>query len=541
MQLLIVLAVICLVFRIFDLSIINRQFLQQQGNERVLRIMNVPTTRGMIVDRNHFPLAISTQVFSIWVNPEDFNIDKKALKALGQILKLKPQKMAKLILEYKNKHKEFLYLKRNLSPEVAQQIKSLHIPGIYMQNSTQRYYPEGETTAHIIGFTNIDDKGQEGLELGYNEWLAGSAGKKWVTKDRLGRVIDEGALLQSQSPGRDLVLSVDRRLQYLAYRELLEGIHANEAEAGSVVILDVKTGEVLALVNYPSFNPNNRAEEKPEYFRNRAITDVFEPGSTIKAFSIANALGSGQFKPDTLVDTYPGWIRVQRNVVRDEHQNGVLTLTQILQKSSNVGMTKITLSLPAQKLWDLLHKVGFTENTGIGFPGEQMGTMMDIPPNNSFMLATLGFGYGLSVTPLQLARAYAVLAHDGIKLPLSLLRVDEPPKGERVMSAQVTKEVLTLLETVLKKGGTAGGANVPGYRVAGKTGTSKLAKANGYEKNRYHSSFVGIAPASQPRFVVAVVIHDPRGKHYHGGSVSGPIFEKIMEGVLRTYAIPPDA
>lgn len=538
--LLLILAIAGLLWRVFDLTVLDQHFLRKQGDERVLRLMNVSAFRGMIVDRNGFPLAVSTVVYSVWMNPQEFTPAQKDLRALQKNLGIKTKKILNLYRRTMPRKREFVYLKRAISPDLAEQIKNLHIRGVYLQKEFQRYYPEGEAAAHVVGFTNIDNQGQEGIELAYNQWLAGESGKKWVIKDRLGQVIAELQTIREQKPGNKLVLSIDRRLQYLAYRELLQGIKANEAKAGSVVILDVKTGEVLAMANGPSFNPNHRSDDQNSNYRNRAITDVFEPGSTIKAFSIASALDSGRYQPETLIDTHPGWLKVGRNVVLDQHNYGLLTVTQVLQKSSNVGVTKMTLSLPPDQLWNLLHRVGFGEITGIEFPGEQAGALTKHDPWGVFALASLSWGYGISTTTLQLARAYAILAENGVKRPISLLRVDHPIVGEVVMDAKIANQVLLLLESVVTKGGTGELAHIPGYRVAGKTGTSRIVGKQGYQHN-YNSSFVGIAPASMPRLVVAVVIHDPQGKNYLGGQVSGPVFERIMEGALRILDVAPDA
>ncbi|MBV9576090.1 MAG: penicillin-binding protein 2 [Gammaproteobacteria bacterium] len=537
----IALVVAGLAWRVFTLSVLDQHFLRQQGDERVLRLVSTPAFRGMIVDRDGFPLAVSTTVYSAWMNPQEFEVNNANEANLANLLKMHTKDISALAMAQKKKNREFIYLKRELAPDIASKIKELSIPGIYLQQDYRRYYSEGETTAQVVGITNIDDQGQEGLELAYNQWLQGEPGKKWVVKDRLGRIISEAQVMQEQKPGHDLVLSLDRRIQYIAYRELLAGVLQNQAQSGSAVVLDVKTGEVLAMVNLPSFNPNNRPAKMSESLRNRAVTDSFEPGSTLKAFSVASALDSGKFKADTIVNTYPGWLRVGHNLVRDHSNNGPITVTQILQKSSNVGVTKMILSLPSNQLWSLLHRVGFGEITGIGFPGEQSGLLVKQDPWGSFTLATMAFGYGVSVTALQLTRAYAVIANDGIKLPVSLLRQDNPPTGERVMDAEVAKQMRTLLAAVVTKGGTGELAHVPGYRVAGKTGTSILAGHGGYQKHHYTSSFVGMAPLAQPRLVVAVVIHEPQGKHYYGGTVSAPVFEKIMEETLRMLNVPPDA
>ncbi len=529
-----------LVVRVVDLTILKQVFLQHEGNARVVRTLNAPAFRGMIVDRNGYPLAVSTSVYSVWVNPRDFIASPGNITFLAEALTMHPVELLSLIQHAKTKHREFLYLKRSVAPEIAANIAKQKQPGLYLQEEYKRYYPEGEVAAHVIGLTNIDDKGQEGLELVYDRWLAGVSGKKSVIKDRLGRTVTELKTLQEQIPGKDLKLSIDRRIQYLAYRELLDGMKVNAATSGSVVVLDTKTGEILAMVNQPSFNPNNRLVHQSEVYRNRAVTDSFEPGSTMKAFSIASALEGG-LDPNTVIDTHPGWMRVDHHLVRDEHNNGKINVAQILQLSSNIGTTKIVLSMPPTQLWGFLHRIGFGETTNIGFPGEQAGSLVNHPRWAPFTVATLSFGYGVSVTPLQLAQAYSVFANNGMKLPVSLLKVDKEPMGERVIEPRIAKQMLALLETVTTgKGATGELARVPGYRIAGKTGTALMAGVHGYQKHRYTSTFVGIAPVTNPRLIVAVVIHDPRGKHYYASFVSAPIFEKIMEGTLRILNVPPD-
>lgn len=537
----ILLVVAGLITRIVDLAIFKHGFLQHEGDVRVLRTVNTSSFRGMITDRNGNPLAVSTTVYSIWINPQEFNLTTKNLTLLGQAIGINLSAERKIIEAEKVKHREFTYLKRGIAPETADKIKALAMPGVYLQNEYKRFYPEGEIASHLIGFTNIDDKGQEGLELAYNTWLAGVPGKKLVIKDRLGRVISEVRQIRAQKPGGDLTLSMDKRIQYLAYRELMDAVQKNVAASGSVIVMDVKTGEVLAMVNQPSFNPNNRPSHGTDIYRNRALTDTFEPGSTIKAFSIASALDGGKYTPETMIDTFPGWMRVDRHIVRDEHNNGTLSVAQILQLSSNVGTTKMILTLPQQQLWNILHNVGFGEVTGIGFPGEQSGSLVNRPKWSPFMLATLSFGYGISVTPIQLAQAYSIFANHGMKIPITLLKVDKPPKGERVIDPKLADQMLSLLETVTTaKRATGELARVPGYRVAGKTGTALMAGVHGYQKHHYTSTFVGIAPVSNPRLIVAVVLHDPKGKHYYASFVSAPVFEKIMEGALRIMNVPPD-
>lgn len=532
--------VIGLIFRVFNLAILDQYFLRHQGDERTLRLVKAHPMRGMIVDRNGYPLAVSTKVFSVWANPKEFDFNQNPVLLAAQ-LAMTPQVITHLINRYVNTHREFVYIKRGISPELASNIKALHLPGVYLQEDYKRYYPEAEVTSHVIGFTNIDDQGQEGVELAYNNWLTGDSGKQWVIKDRLGRIIDPVHAIWTPKVGRGLVLSIDRRLQYLAYRELHGGIEKNEATSGSAIVLDARTGEILAMVNQPAYDPNHKPNKIDESFRNRAVTDTFEPGSTIKAFSIVNALHNGTFSKTSIIDTYPGWMRVGHNVVQDEKNFGPLSLAEILQVSSNIGVTKLVLSSSPYEFWNLLKQLGFGEITGVGYPGEQSGTILAPENLGPFSLATLAFGYGISVTALQLARAYLVLANEGNSLPVTLLKLNNPPTGKPVIQAKVAHEMLTLLESVVVKG-TGRQAQVPGYRVAGKTGTTKLVSdKGGYQKHRYTSSFIGIAPVSHPRLVVVVVIHDPKGKAYSGGLVAGPVFEKIMEGSLRILNIPPDA
>jgi cell division protein FtsI (penicillin-binding protein 3) len=537
----IVLIVLLLVARLINLTIFQQSFLLKQGNARVIREINIPAFRGMITDRNGYPLAISTSVYSIWANPFEFSSDDAALKKLSTFLTVKPSVIREAIQSSREKDREFVYLKRELSPELAKQINAFKIPGIYLQEEYKRFYPEGEVAAHVVGFTNIDDQGQEGLELAYNDWLKGTPGKKLIVKDRLGRVIADIKTKQEQKAGQDLILSINRRIQYIAYRELMSGVIDNKAESGSVIVLDVRTGEVLAMVNQPSFNPNKHANVPSDHFRNRAITDIFEPGSTIKAFSFASIIDSGLYNANSVIDTSPGWMVVGGHLVHDEHNNGLLTFAQILQQSSNVGTTKMILTIPPNQLWSFLHRVGFGESTEIGFPGERSGLLIQRNKWDPLRLANLSFGYGLSITELQLVQAYSVIANHGIKVPLSLLRVDHPPKGKRVMSEKVANEMLKLLESVVTaKKGTGEAAYIPGYRVAGKTGTSRMVGVHGYEKNHHIATFVGIAPVSDPRFIVAVVVRDPQGKQFLAGYVSAPIFKRIMEETLHALNVPPD-
>lgn len=536
---LLALGLLALLWRLFDLTVVNRAFLQGQGNARTLRTVTIPAYRGMIFDRNGAPLAISTPVDSVWMNPQEFAATAIDLIKLSNLLGISKNDLRKKIA--KAGDREFIYLKRDLNPQVAENIRALKIPGVYLQPEFRRYYPEGDVTAHILGFTNVDDHGQEGLELAYDSWLAGEPGIKRVLKDRLGHTIQDVDVLKPPRPGQNLYLSIDRRIQYFAGRELEDGIKKYQADSGSVVVLDARTGEILAMVNSPSYNPNNRPADQNGRYRNRAVTDTFEPGSTIKPFSMASALTSGKYTVDSKVNVSPGWIYIAgKKVTDDEHDEGIIDLTTILKVSSNVGMSKITISLPPENWWNMLHGVGFGQMTDSGFPGERSGLLPNYSNWNLFVLATMSFGYGLSVTPLQLAQAYAILATDGIKRPVTFLRLNSPPPGKQVMKPKVADDLRTMLESVLAKGGTAPLARVPGYRVTGKTGTAHIVGPHGYEKHHYNSVFVGIAPASNPRLVILVVLHDPQGKQYYGGYTSGPIFSHIMGESLRLLNVPPD-
>lgn len=537
---LLLLATAGLIARVVDLNILNRHFLRGQGDARTLRVMAIPAYRGMITDRNGIPLAISTPVDSVWIDPHNLILEDENARLLAKELSL-PLGVLHSRLN-KNSKREFIYLKRNIDPATAANITALNIHGVHLQHSYRRFYPEGEVTAHILGFTNVDDQGQEGLELAYNDWLQGVPGQKRVLKDRLGNIVEELQTIREPRPGHDLMLSLDKRIQYLAYRELKNGVQQFHADSGSVVVLDVRTGEVLAVANIPTFNPNDRSQVHDGRYRNRAMTDLFEPGSTIKPFSMVSALASGKYSLHSLVNTAPGWMMVEgKRITDDEHNLGVIDLTTVLQRSSNVGMSKITLSLPPISLWNLLHALGFGQVTNSGFPGERPGIMVDRALKHPFALATMSFGYGISVSLIQLAQAYETLANAGMKLPITLIHSNEPPAGQQVIKPSVAKTVLAMLESVLQKGGTAPLAKVQGYRVTGKTGTAHIVGSNGYLKNRYNSIFVGIAPASAPRIVVAVFLHDPQGELYYGGYTAGPIFSKIMGGSLRILDIPPDA
>ncbi|HHT0592681.1 TPA: peptidoglycan D,D-transpeptidase FtsI family protein [Legionella anisa] len=529
-----------LIWRMVDLTVLHRQFLQGQGNARSLRVVDIPAHRGMIMDRNGTPLAISTPVESVWVNPKEFAPDKEQFMSFAEYLNLTPQQLSRKIVDAENKELEFLYLQRQLPPPLAKKIKALKIPGVNFQKEFKRYYPDSDSISQLVGFTNVDDQGLEGIELAYQDWLKGVVGKKRVIKDRLGRVIEELGVIKQPRPGRDMTLSIDRRLQYLAYSELTKTVQEFAAKSGSVVVVDTENGEILAMANVPSYNPNSRGRYDKDTYRNRAVTDMFEPGSVIKTFSIASALETGLFTPSTIIDTNPSWMNVQGRIVRDIHNYGVLDVTGVLQHSSNVGVTKMVLASPPEQLIGLLQRCGFGQRTESTCPGESEGSIVNIKDAKPFVLATVSFGYGLSVTALQLAKANMVFANLGKLIPVTLLHNDPPSPGVQVMKPETAQQVLSMMEAVLGKDGTGKAARVPGYRVAGKTGTARVAGKDGYKDRKYTASFIGIAPVSKPKFVVVVIIHEPSRKGYYAAAVAAPLFAKVMSGALRLFNIPTD-
>jgi len=524
--------------RAVHLQVFNTEFLNRQAAARHLRVATLSATRGVIKDRNGEPLAVSTPVDSVWVNPPQLLEVPEQIPALAKALKLDRAELTARLT--RNVRKEFLYLRRHMNPGEAAAIDALHIPGVYLLREYRRYYPAGEVTGHLLGFTNVDDRGQEGLELAFDNWLQGVPGKKRVLRDRLGRVVEDVESIEPPRPGGDLVSSIDLRIQYLAYRELKAAVQAHKAASGSAIVLDVATGEVLADVNQPTYNPNDRRQIAPAVFRNRAITDIIEPGSTFKPLIIAAALESGRFKADSRLDTNPGFIRVGNKTFEDKHNYGLMDLTTILAKSSNVGSVQVAMRLDKQALWQTLSSFGAGRLTASGFPGESAGVL---PPYQSWRpisQATMAFGYGLSMTPLQLAQAYAVLAGEGLYRPVSLVRVDKAPIARRVVSTRTARDVVAMLEHVVSREGTGLKAAVTGYRVAGKTGTARKLAAGGYAMDRYTAVFAGMAPVEAPRIVVVVVVDDPRGGVYYGGEVAAPVFSAVAAGALRILAVPPD-
>jgi cell division protein FtsI (penicillin-binding protein 3) len=529
---------VALVWRAVDLHVFNRGFLQQQGDARALRVVPVSAHRGMITDRHGEPLAISTPVDSVWANPQVLVEHREGLSSLARALGTERVVLEKLINQ--RKEREFVYLQRHVSPETAQKVTALQLPGVALQREYRRYYPTGEVTGHVLGFTDVDDQGIEGIELMYDDLLRGIPGSKRVLKDRLGRIVEDVASISEPRPGRDIRISIDRRIQYLAYRELKASVLHHRAQGGSAVVLDTRSGEVLAMVNQPAYNPNNLRHRASARARNRAITDVFEPGSTVKPFTVAAALESGKFRPNTIVDTGPGFLRVGNSTVRDHHRLGAIDVTTVLQKSSNVGATMLALALEPTALRNMLHRVGFGSPTGSGFPGETGGVLASRGRFGDVERATLSYGYGLSVTPLQLAQAYTVLAGDGRLRPVSFLARSEPVEGVSAISQTTVMQVRKMLESVTIEGGTGTRARVAGYRVAGKTGTARKAEAGGYSRDRYVAVFAGMAPATRPRLAMVVVLDEPGTDEYYGGEVAAPVFGAVMAGAMRLLDIPPD-
>ncbi|MED5420728.1 MAG: penicillin-binding transpeptidase domain-containing protein [Pseudomonadota bacterium] len=533
------LAAVALVARAVQLQVVNKDFLNRQADTRHLRTEKISAHRGAITDRNGEPLAISTPVDSIWANPQELSSAVDRVPELARILQVDPDQLMRRIT--RSMDKEFLYLKRHLSPQTADQILTMKLPGVNVLREYRRFYPAGEVTGHLVGFTNIDDDGQEGLELAFNHWLAGESGAKRVLKDRLGRAVENVASIRPPRHGKVLRSSIDLRLQYLAYRALKGAIQKHRAESGSIVILDIDTGEVLAMVNQPSYNPNDRSQYSAERYRNRAITDIFEPGSSIKPLILAAALESGRYRANSMVDTSPGYVVVGPKRIEDTSDLGRVSLTTVLSRSSNVGITKIAMSLEADQLWQSMTRFGFGALTSSGFPGESAGLLTHYSDWHQISQATLGYGYGVSVTPLQLAQAYAVLGASGQIRPVSLVALDAPNAGSKIISSETAGSIRTMMEEVVRPGGTGSEASVIGYRIAGKTGTSWKFAPGGYSEDKYFSIFAGLAPASDPKLAAVVIIDEPTGELYYGGDVAAPVFGDVMTESLRLLAIAPDA
>jgi cell division protein FtsI (penicillin-binding protein 3) len=526
-----------LVARAFQMQVMKREFYQDQGDARFLRDIEVPASRGMITDRNGEPLAISTPMVSLWLHPETLLEDPSRIAQLAQAMQTDANTLGARIAERRSR--EFMYLARHLPPDEAERVLSLKIPGVHGQREYRRFYPGGEVFAHVIGTTDIDDAGQEGLEMAYNADLLGRPGVKRVIKNRRGEIVENVEEVRAAEPGRTLALTLDRRIQYLAYRELKAAMFEHSASSGSMVILDIPSGDVLAMVNYPSFNPNARQHGDVAARRNRAVTDLFEPGSVMKAFTVAAGLESGKITPDTVIDTYPGTLQVRNHLVRDIRHFGPLTPGGLLMKSSNVAATKIALELDNEHLYDVFHRFGFGQPTGSGFPGESIGTLPEPGGWGQVEKATLSYGYGLSVNALQLAQAYAALADGGRLHAPRFVRSQAIEEPRALLDPEVAHELLLMLEGVTGPGGSAVKAAVPNYRVAGKTGTARRAVAGGYE-GRYVSVFAGAVPVSRPRLAAVVVVNDPRGGAYYGGLVAAPVFGRVMDDAMRLLNVAPD-
>tara|TARA_B110000285_G_scaffold199396_1_gene232541 strand:- start:2089 stop:3777 length:1689 start_codon:yes stop_codon:yes gene_type:complete len=512
-------------------------FLQTQGDNRSIRRVVVPAYRGLITDRNGEPLAISTPVTAISVNPQQ--IREQDIDRLSVAMNTPAAQLRARLKRYRNK--SFMYLARQLPTEQAERILDLGITGISGRREYKRFYPAGEVTAQLVGFTDINDSGQEGMELAYDTWLTGEPGAKKVVKDRAGRTINDISLIKSARSGENLRLSIDLRVQYAAYRALKAAVKKHNAKSGSVVVLDVTTGEVLAMANQPSFNPNDRSHVTIGATRNRAMTDIMEPGSTVKPFTILAALESGKFSSDSIISTSPGYLKVDYKTFVDPSNYGELKLEDVLSKSSQVGTTKVALALDPNSTRELFQRVGFGEVVGSGFPGETLGSLPAYRKWDPVTQATFAFGYGLSVSSLQLARAYAVLANDGIRREISLVALDSEPESIRVIASGISQQVRHMLRAASGVKGTGKRAMIDGYSVGGKTGTlHKVKPGGGYDQSRYMSAFAGLSPIENPRLVTVVVIDEPRDGDYFGGLVAAPVFSEVTGNALRLLQVTPD-
>ncbi|MCB5161408.1 peptidoglycan D,D-transpeptidase FtsI family protein [Marinomonas algarum] len=533
--------------RLFYLTVVDKAFLQNQGEMRAVRTESIPATRGMILDRRGEPLAVSTPTWTIvaspkdlWALEEDDSVDvapEDEIKRLAEAMGVGRSWLQERF--EKNRNRSFMYLRRQISPSEAETIMAANVKGVTKTKEYKRFYPAAEVASHVVGFTNIDDKGQEGIELAYDKALEGQPGQRRYLKDLTGNIIHGVGVDKAEHPGDNIELSIDLRLQYLAYRELKAAVTEHRATSASAVILDVKTGEILAMVNQPSYNPNDRSKLEYEELRNRAVIDLFEPGSTMKPFTVSAALMSGQYNTETTIDTSPGFLRFGRFTIRDATNYGVIDFEKLLIKSSNVGASKIALSLPQDAVWNMDYELGIGTPVGIGFPGEASGNLPSHPKWHPSEIATLSYGYGLSVSTLQLAQAYMTLGNHGYRVPVSIFKQDVPTQGKQVIPRQVAKDVVKMMESVVQKG-SGKAAQIPGYRVAGKTGTVHKVGSKGYEYDQYIALFAGVAPASDPRLAMVVMVNNPKGQEYYGGEVAAPVFSRVMEGALTTLNVYPD-
>ena len=526
--------------KMLSLNVQEQAFLKRQGDARILRTAVIPAHRGMISDRNGQPLSVSAPVSAVWMNPKEFDRQNASITKLAGLLGTDRTALLKRVARFQKK--QFIYLKRQMTPMQAAQVEALDMPGVYVDREYKRFYPAAEVATHLVGFTNVDGKGQEGIELAFQDWLQGVPGKKLVMRDLLGRTVKHIRELEPMTQGHDIQLSIDLRLQYLAYRELKAAVQAHKADSGAVVVIDAHTGEVLAMVNQPSYNPNDRSKlgDGMKALRNRAITDTFEPGSTMKPITVATALMSGQYTADSVIDTSPGYMRVRSKTIRDHRNYGELSIGRIITKSSNVGVTKLALSMHEDAVRNTMQNLGLGQAPGTGFPGEQSGVLPYYSKKRTVERATMSYGYGISVTPLQLAQAYMPFATGGVIRPVSLLKLDRPEKATRVMPKEIADNVLRMMETVTGSGGTGRQAAISGYRVAGKTGTSHKASNGGYADDRYVAVFAGVAPVENPEVIAVVMVDNPKGQEYYGGEVAAPVFSRVVGGALRMLNVAPD-
>jgi cell division protein FtsI (penicillin-binding protein 3) len=524
--------------RAFYLQTMKDGFLQAKGDERYSRIIEVPAYRGRILDRNGEPLAVSSPVLAVWADPVEVQATSAQLIGLAQLLDMSPRELRHKLSAAGDR--DFVSLDHWVPPETADKIAALKIPGVFQDHAFRRFYPGGEVTTHVVGFTNVDDVGQEGIELAYQDVLGGKPGSRRVIKDNLGQIVEDVASLRPAQEGRDVMLSLDARIQNIAYRALRESVERHRAKGGGIIALDVETGEVLALVNLPTYNPNNRMHVAAAQMRNRAVTDSFEPGSTMKPFTVALALERGKVSPGTVIQTAPGTLTVGTATIRDAHPEGALTVAEVIQKSSNIGAAKIALGLPSEAMWQMFEGAGFGSAPQLGFPGEAAGRVRPFNTWRPIEQATMAYGHGIAASLVQLARAYTMFARSGDIIPLSLVKVAALPQGQRVVSEKTAGEMRRMLEMTVQPGGTAPRAQIMGYSVAGKTGTAHKVEDGGYSEDKYIASFIGFAPASRPRLIIAVMIDEPHDGQYYGGEVAAPVFASVMSGALRLLGVPPD-
>ncbi len=531
-------AFVVLAARSVHLQSLQTEFLQGKGEARYSRVLEVHATRGRILDRNGEALAVSTPVKSVWAIPADVHADAAQKRRLASLLGLDVREIDKRLADTS---RDFVYLRRQIAPDAAEKVAALGLPGIYLHEEYRRYYPGGEVSAHVVGFTGVDGVGQEGVELAFQPQLAGKPGSRRVIKDRLGSIVEDVESIRAAQDGRDLVLSIDGKIQNLAFAALKSASEQHRAKAGALVAIDVRTGEILALANVPSYNPNNRSHLSGSQLRNRALTDVFEPGSTLKPVTVALALELGRVTPETRVQTGSGRMTLAQYTIHDAHPGGAMSVAEVIQRSSNIGAAKIALALPKEEMWEFFRRIGFGAPPQLEFPGEAIGKLRDYRSWRPIEQATMAYGHGISVSLMQLARAYTVFARGGELVPLTLVRTATPVAGAQVLSAETAREVVAMLELAVQPGGTAPRARIMGWRVAGKTGTAHKLENGTYAPNRYVSSFVGFAPVSKPRIVIAVMIDEPAAGGYYGGTVAAPVFAQVMQGALRLLGVSHDA